>query len=192
MIPAKDYNFTIQMYDRDFFKSNEIIGETQINLQQIMEDCSLVKEQLTLNETYYEDVLKPRKFQKLHFDSAINDSFWLDMKAKDSNGRLEKNGRVRIRIDVLPIVKAEKNSVGKARNDPNHSPYLPAPQGRVELTIDPFKMYSQLLGPEIRRRINDSLCKIICVLVCVFLIIPISPQIFIIMTNLLATASSVK
>jgi len=46
-----------------------------------------------------------------------------------------------VRIDVLPIVNAEKNPVGKARDEPNHSPYLPKPQGRVELTIDPFKMY---------------------------------------------------
>jgi len=93
-VPSKEYAFTIQMYDRDFFKSNDMIGEAQINLQQIIDDCSLVKEPLTLNETYYEEVLKPRKFQKLRFENTdtTSDSFWLDMKSKDSDGRLEKNG----------------------------------------------------------------------------------------------------
>jgi Ca2+-dependent lipid-binding protein len=32
-LPRKDYNLTIQAYDRDFFKSNDIIGATRIDLK---------------------------------------------------------------------------------------------------------------------------------------------------------------
>lgn len=49
-VPRKDYKFTMQAYDRDFFKSNDMIGEAQINLKQLIEDCQLVKKPLTLNE----------------------------------------------------------------------------------------------------------------------------------------------
>ena len=33
-----------------------------------------------------------------------------------------------------------KNPVGKARSEPNHSPYLPPPTGRISWTWNPFKM----------------------------------------------------
>lgn len=58
-VPRKDYKFSLQAYDRDFFKSNDMIGEAQINLKQIIEDTTLVKKPLCLNEQYYNDVLKP-------------------------------------------------------------------------------------------------------------------------------------
>ena len=37
--PRKDYFLNIQAYDRDFFKSNDIIGENKIMLKQLVEDC---------------------------------------------------------------------------------------------------------------------------------------------------------
>ena len=51
--PRKDYNLTIQAYDRDFFKSNDIIGEGKINLKQVIEDCMLTKRPISLNKKYY-------------------------------------------------------------------------------------------------------------------------------------------
>lgn len=57
-VPRKDYKFTLQSYDRDFFKSNDMIGEAQISLKQLIEDCSLVKRPLGLNKEYYDGVLK--------------------------------------------------------------------------------------------------------------------------------------
>lgn len=57
MNDRKDYKYTLQMYDRDFFKSNDMIGEVQINLRQLIEDCALVKKPLQLNKGYYTDVI---------------------------------------------------------------------------------------------------------------------------------------
>lgn len=45
------------------------------------------------------------------------------MKAKDSKtGKEEINGKVKVQIDIMPIDLADKNPVGKARDNPNHSP----------------------------------------------------------------------
>mmetsp|Transcript_15455 Transcript_15455/g.26150 ORF Transcript_15455/g.26150 Transcript_15455/m.26150 type:complete len:102 (+) Transcript_15455:1229-1534(+) len=52
-VPRKDMRFSLQAYDRDLFKSNDVIGETSINLKNLIEDCSLVKKPLGLNEKYY-------------------------------------------------------------------------------------------------------------------------------------------
>lgn len=56
--PRKDYSFTLQTYDRDFFKSNDIIGEATVDLKELLSDSSLTKKPLALNKKYYEDVLK--------------------------------------------------------------------------------------------------------------------------------------
>jgi len=61
-IPRKDYKFQLQAYDRDFFKSNDIIGEANINIRNLLEDCSLVKRPIQLNEKYYKDVLAKNNY----------------------------------------------------------------------------------------------------------------------------------
>lgn len=61
-LPRKDFKFSLQAFDRDFFKGGDMIGEASINLKQLLEDCSLVKKPLGLNKSYYKDVLKPNDF----------------------------------------------------------------------------------------------------------------------------------
>ena len=61
-VPYKDYKFSIQSFDRDFFKSNDMIGEATINLKDLIEDCQHVKKPLGLNKKYYTDVLKKKGF----------------------------------------------------------------------------------------------------------------------------------
>jgi len=41
MHPRKDYNLSIQLYDRDFFKANDIIGDAMINIYDAVIDASL-------------------------------------------------------------------------------------------------------------------------------------------------------
>lgn len=53
-----DYDLQIQAYDRDFFKSNDIIGEAKVDLKHIFEDVILTKRPISLNKSYYEKVLK--------------------------------------------------------------------------------------------------------------------------------------
>ena len=52
-----DYKMTFVMQDQDFFSANDVIGQAQIDLKQIMEDASRVGKTLILNKKYHEECL---------------------------------------------------------------------------------------------------------------------------------------
>jgi len=76
-------------------------------------------------------------------------------------GKIEKCGKVGVQVDIIPGDMAEKNAVGKARDNPNHSPFLPQPKGRLEFSLNPIKMLEQMVGPALRRKIKIWICIII-------------------------------
>jgi len=41
--PMKDYKYKLQAYDRDFIKSNDLIGGADVNLKDIIDDVCLIK-----------------------------------------------------------------------------------------------------------------------------------------------------
>lgn len=100
---------------------------------------------------------------KLTFDGEDPNKFWIQLWAKNKKGKMEKRGMVAFKVDVLPAETAKKNPVGKARDNPNHSPTLPAPEGRLELSLNPLKMLNQLLPPAVKRKIMIALCCIACI-----------------------------
>ena len=127
-----------------------------------MEDCSLVKAPINLSKKYYEDVLKPANpTLKMEFDKTDDSKIWLPMNSK-KDGKAVVNGKVRVQIDVLPQSHADKNPVGKARDNPNHSPQLPQPEGRMEMSLNPIKMFNQLVGPALRRKIKIWIFMTLC------------------------------
>jgi hypothetical protein len=91
---------TIQAYDRDFFKSNDIIGEATFDLKYALEDTSLSGRPLGVNKTYFNAYLK-EKGMKMTFKDE--NSFFLTLKGKDDKGKVCDNGKVRVQIDILPI-----------------------------------------------------------------------------------------
>ena len=40
------------------------------------------------------------------------------------------------------LFRAEANKVGEARQEPNHSPFLPPPVGRLSFSLNPWKMFN--------------------------------------------------
>ncbi len=60
------------------------------------------------------------------------------------------------------------------RSEPNNSPYLPPPEGRMTLSLNPFKMIQQLFGKSVSKFAMKFLCLIICVTLGFILI----PEIF--------------
>jgi hypothetical protein len=87
-----------------------------------MEDCTLVKQPLQLNKEYYEGVLKKQNPNlKMEFDKSDASKIWLPMMTK-KDGKMIQRGSIRVQIDILPKTHADKNPVGKARDNPNHSP----------------------------------------------------------------------
>jgi hypothetical protein len=141
----KEFKLKLQAYDRDFLKSNDLIGEAVLDIGKLVEDCELVQKPCSLNKRFYEEQM-PRAVRdedKLVFDDKDKNKFWTRLFYKDfkKGGKIISRGQVSVQVDVLPADLADKNPVGKARQEPNHSPHLPQPQGRLELSINPFKMY---------------------------------------------------
>lgn len=166
--PRKDYRMTLQAYDRDFFKSNDIIGNTILDLKQPFEDVSLTKRPLQVNKKYFNDYM--RKPGEKDMEWHDEESFWLPLTAKNDQNVLENNGYVRVRVDIVPAEYAAKNPVGSAREDPNIEPYLPPPVGRITFSLNPCAMYKQLVGPAARRKICIWLsCFFACLLACLIL-----------------------
>ena len=59
--------------------------------------------------------------------------------------------------------------MGEARQEPNHSPFLPPPVGRLSFSLNPFKMLSQLVGPKLLRKIYCYTCLACCCALCIML-----------------------
>ena len=112
----------------------------------------------------------------VEFEWKDDSSFWLPMNSKNDQGQLENNGYVRVQMDIVPADYAEKNKVGAAREEPNANPFLPPPVGRLSFSLNPFKMFQQLVGPEMRRKIYCYGCLIICLVTCVLLTIYVIPS----------------
>lgn len=110
----------------------------------------------------------------MKFDPKDKSRFWLELTGKNKEtGKIEGRGQIKMQFDVLPVDQADKNKIGKAREQPNHSPTFPEPEGRFELSLNPFKMFNQMVGPEVRCKIYTSLA---CAL-CIVLILAIAPNI---------------
>jgi hypothetical protein len=168
------YNLSLQVYDRDLLTSNDVIGETMINIKEAIEDASLTKKAVNITKKYYESYLlkeheKKYKAYKIKFEDA--NTFWVDTsKRNDKTGKMEYTGKVRLQIDVLPKDFADKNKVGDARQEPNHSPFLKPPEGRLELSMNPLKMLGQMVGPDLRRKIKIWLFCASCIALCIMLL----------------------
>lgn len=180
--PSKNWTFTVQAYDRDFFKSNDIIGAAQIELRKPFEDAELTQRPLRIDKKYYTKYMRPLQSPEtpaLEF-AEDGDSFWLPMKQwevtdkKKGTKKLVDNGHVHVRIDITTMEFADKNKVGSARDDPNTEPFLMPPVGRIHFTLNPFEMYKQMIGPAMRRKIAIWCCIFIgsclCVLILYYLV----------------------
>lgn len=99
------------------------------------------------------------------------------MESKNEKGELENNGFVRVQIDIVPKDHAENNKVGAAREEPNSDPFLPPPIGRLSFSINPCKMYEQLVGPAMRRKICIYGCGGLCCILCLALFLYMIPTI---------------
>ena len=70
-------------------------------------------------------------------------------------------------MEIVPKDLADQEPVGKGREKPNINPFLPPPVGRMEFTLNPFKMVNQLVGPKFRKK---CYCLCILILIIVYLV----------------------
>ena len=175
------YKLKFAVYDRDILSGNDFICDYEIDLRLMMEDCKLTQRGMHLNKQYFEsyfaknyhktDVTKSDAPQlKLEFEDD-GDSFWLVYFAKDKDGNLEKDPiKLRVDIRLFPMTLVEANKVGDQRSEPNHSPELPKPVGRMEFSLNPFKMISQLIGPAFAKKLMAVACVCACLALCLMML----------------------
>jgi hypothetical protein len=98
----------------------------------------------------------------IEFDDKDPDSFWLIQKIDGQDEPV----KLKLDLRVLPLDVAKGCKVGEARNEPNNSPFLPGPVGRMELSLNPFKMLAQLVGPGVINKIVGVLVCVACCALC--------------------------
>ena len=97
--PRKACTMTLQLYDRDFFKSNDIIGDATLDLMTAINDAALTKRPLGITRKYYNDCLK----DSVKLDFKDDSTFWLPVQSmNEKTGKLEEQGKVRLQINILP------------------------------------------------------------------------------------------
>ena len=86
--PNKNYKLTIQGYDLDLFKSNDLIGQTVVDLSPIFEDSDLSHRPIGISKEYYDQYLtKEKKWDNLEFVSDEPRQFWVNLTAKDDENK---------------------------------------------------------------------------------------------------------
>ena len=92
---------------------------------------------MTLNKQYYNAFLKNSLPKDFKIEFKDDDTFILTSTTLNKDG---KPCKVRLDLRILPILTAKNMDVGAGRNEPNTAPYLPPPVGRIEFSLNPFKM----------------------------------------------------
>ena len=105
--PSTNYKLTVQAYDLDLFKSNDLIGTSVIDLKEIILDSELAKRTMALSQDYYDEYLVAEKgMTGLTFVKDEPRQFWVNLNSKDKKGMPCINGRLKLQIDIVPIREA--------------------------------------------------------------------------------------
>jgi len=181
-IPVQKPVLTLQVYDKDIFSSDDYMCGATMDLKSIVNIPKFLEMPVSLNKEFYDGLTleEKRPLGEIEFLSKEDDEeqtkFWVQCYKgkKEAAGQGEKSGRVMCSLEILPKKLADLDKVGKGRDDPNVNPYLPPPVGRLEFTLNPFKMMNQCVGPKFRRK---CYCYCLCCLLIAYLVFAL-PTIF--------------
>lgn len=159
----------MQAWDRDIIASNDLIGTAEVNLTPLMKDAILTQRSQALTKKYWKDYMKKLLIDEYKQDIAHDidweedDKFWVPIKRYNEEADVYiGSGYILCSVSIMPTAIAAKNTQGDGRSEPNNDPAMPAPVGRIEFTLNPFKMLSQLLGDDIMIRVYMCLLSAAC------------------------------
>jgi hypothetical protein len=100
------------------------------------------------------------------------DKFWIPVRRMEENEKTKEmevkfGGKIQCSLRIYPKELADKFDQGEGRDAPNNDPLMPEPVGRIKLSLNPFEMFNQLVGPAVRRKIYCALCCLACTALCV-------------------------
>lgn len=150
--------FKLQIWDRDLIMANDLIGESEIdlNMHKMLKKAYKRKEPVEMR-------MKIRG-SGIDTNQVFFDVFHPEV-IDDYTGNKISQGKVLMSFEVLPKENAEnlKNGVGRA--EPNFFPTLPQPVGRFSFDIfSPCETIKQIIGPKMCYRI---IYLIICIILCI-------------------------
>ena len=174
-LPVQRPTITLQVYDKDIFASDDYISGSKLNLKDLITVPKYLQMPIKFTRDYYNGLNDEEKkiYGDIEFMESKDDEegikFWVQCYKgkKEAVGEGEQGGRVLCSLEILPKNIADIEPLGKGREDPNMNPYLPPPVGRLEFTLNPFKMINQCVGPKFRRK---CYCYCILCLIIVYLI----------------------
>lgn len=149
-----------QIWDKDFFSANDSICETLVSLKGLCKQAMKKKDQVKM-------LVKGK------------DRFWIENLRYPNEEKTQ--GKMEISIELLPQTVAQQLPAGFGRSDPNQNPFLPPPEGRFELSWNPFKMLKELLGDRLYYKLCGGFCCVALIAACIFT----APMIF---SNLISKA----
>lgn len=145
---------TIEVMDRDLIGSDDLLGFVDFDITPMLEDVKLTGRAMGMSKKYFkehfENALKNSEDNEMHSDIRFedNDKFWLPLAKKGEDGKaLGGPGEVLISLQILTKEEADKNPQGEGRQQPNHDPHLPEPEGRLKMTLNPIEQFKQLVPP---------------------------------------------
>lgn len=151
----------LSLWDRDLLSSNDAIGDACLDLTDLAQEALNTGEKQT-------KLGDPEKWTQRALRRE-SEKFFVDFSARDSNGAKIETGKVLISVEILPESKAKACKNGEGRSEPNIEPTLQPPEGRIQLTMNPIKMASQMIGADMRRKIYMWGCIVCCVALCIMM-----------------------
>ena len=166
-LPVQKPEITLQVYDKDIFASDDYISGATLNLKDLIIVPKYLQMPIKFTRSYYNGLTEAEKkvYGAIEFMDKKDDEegikFWVQCfkGKKEASGEGEQGGRVLCSLDIVPKDVADAEPLGKGREEPNTNPNLPPPVGRLEFTLNPFKMINQCVGPKFRRK-----CYCLCLL----------------------------
>lgn len=173
-----DYVMTLQGWDKDVLASNDLIGETQIDLKSLVDDALVKKDRMILQKNYFDNWMKEqlqnsetaKVADEMTFDDDDKDRFWLPIRRHNKEQDVYvQSGEILCSITVIPKVQAEKLPQGEARQEPNSDPFCPEPEGRIKLSINPLEMLEQIIPKSMWNKIMKYSIAAACCTLLIFM-----------------------
>ena len=146
-------------------------------MQPIFEDAILTEKLQAFSKDYWESYMKQAVIDRgyehaelIEFDKDDKELFWVPMfRYNEEEKKDVVAGYVQCSFRIYPTAAADKNKQGVGRDEPNNDPNLPEPEGRIQLSLNPFTMFLQLVGPGVRNKIYLCICLLSCAALCTFM-----------------------
>ena len=151
----------LTLWDRDLLSANDAIGGACLELTDLARYAVETGERV---KKYGKSDRFSERAMRIE-----SEKFFMDFVSKDQTGKEKFVGKVQISAEILPVAKARSCLNGEGRTEPNIEPTLPPPEGRVQLSMNPVKMLSDSVGPELRTKIKIYALVLCCTLICVMM-----------------------